>query len=218
MTLSQQEQEGPKPFDITKLEVPYQRNKTLKYYADYKQERENTIQDRGFYGHFKPLATAQQQQRPREITKEVEQISRLRNKGQEWITYQAVFRSKDWKGNPINFGSMLFGKYQLPQFQLGIDEQTLESDPAKTQVAGWDTYYDIPFTPDTAKELISSSVEGSLTLTVVDTANGGKRYSCNVDEFVNEDFDTLINLKSGFAEYLDSRNSSRGIGREGRKK
>ncbi len=197
MTLSQQEQEGPKPFDITKLEVPYQRNKTLKYYADYKQERENTIQDRGFYGHFKPLATAQQQQRPREITKEVEQISRLRNKGQEWITYQAVFRSKDWKG---------------------IDEQTLESDPAKTQVAGWDTYYDIPFTPDTAKELISSSVEGSLTLTVVDTANGGKRYSCNVDEFVNEDFDTLINLKSGFAEYLDSRNSSRGIGREGRKK
>jgi hypothetical protein len=196
----------PKPFDITTLEVPYGRSKILKAYEDADFHKDETCNDIAYTRHFLPLVTAQQKDRPRPVTKEVQGIYRLKDKGKEYLIYHALFRGTDWKRNEVNF-SMLMGRYQLPKFRYEIDPNTNEVITEKTQVQGLDTVYDIPFSKEKAKELIDMSVTGFPTLVIIDPV-GGKKYSCLIDEFIKEEFDVLISQKTGLAQYLEERESN----------
>lgn len=161
--------------------------------------RDATVNERVFRDHFYPKATGDQKDRPRPITKEVEGIYRLKHKGREYLMYHALFRGTDWEKNPIDF-NLLMGKYEIPDFQFKRDPHTDEINDAQTQIMGHETFYDIPFTKEKAKELIEMGIE-RIGLTVIDET--GKKWSCTKQEFVNGDFDELVERNSGYAAYLE---------------
>lgn len=200
---------GPKQIsleELGKLEVPYGRNKIFKAYKDanFLDRRDATVNERVFRDHFYPKAIGSQKDRPRPITKEVEGIYRLKHKGKEYLMYHALFKGTDWEKNQINF-NLLMGKYEIPEFQFKRDPNTDVVIDAQTQITGHETFYDIPFTKEKAKELIEMGIE-RIGLTVIDET--GKRWSCSKQEFLNGDFDELVERKSGFATYLEERKSS----------
>jgi hypothetical protein len=194
---------------LESLEFPYGRSKILAEYKKHEYEYDDPIEARVFYKHFKPLAIAQQKDRQRPITVEVQSISRLRYKGNEYLTYQVLYRSEDWRHNPISFTPSSQGVYKVPRFRVDIDPNTNEVRPGTAQIESHQTFYDIPFTPEKAKELLDMFSEemepGPANLTVVDSGLGGRRFSCNVDEFVNMDYNEPVNLKTGFTEYMKDR-------------
>jgi hypothetical protein len=207
----QTETGGPKkvsPEELEKVEVPYGKSKIIKAYKDanFLDRRDESINERVWRTHFLPKATGDQQDRPRPITKEVQGIYRSKHKGKEYLTYHAMFRGTDWEKNPIDF-NLLMGKYEIPEFQFRRDPHTDEVINAQTQITGHRTHYDIEFTKAKAQELIGMVAEGSLLgLVVIDPS--GKKWSCSKQEFINVDFDELVDRKTGFAAYLEERRSS----------
>jgi hypothetical protein len=201
---------GPKPIDVKTLaqNVPYGRDTIMKTYEAAKYHRDETTNELAFFRHFYPLVLGQTQNgKPRPVTKEVNQIYRLRNKGKEWLMYNATFRGTDWKRNALDW-NYLMCRYQIPIFRYELDPNTNEVIPEKTQIQGLDTVYDIPYSKETAQELISMSPTGTPSLIIIDPA-GNKKYSCNQREFVNDDFDKIIDVKSGFAQYIEDREINR---------
>lgn len=202
----------PKEIDVPileSLEFPYGRSKILAEYKKYEYEYDEPTEARVFYKHFKPLAVAQQKDgRQRPITVEVQSITRLKHKGNEYLTYQVLYRSEDWRHNPISFAPSSQGTFKVPRFRVDIDPNTNEPRQGTAQIDSLHTFYDVPFSKEKAKELISmSSGESPLSLTVVDQS--GRRFSCNPNEFVNEEFDSLVNDKSGFSEWSKERDRKR---------
>jgi hypothetical protein len=216
MTLQTKEKEetsiptkGPKRIsleELGKLEVPYGRNRIFKAYKDanFLDRRDATTNERVFRDHFYPKAIGSQKDRPRPITKEVQGIYRLKHKGKEYLMYHALFRATDWEKNEMDF-SLLMGKYEIPEFHFKRDANTDQVIDAQTQIMGHQTSYDIPFTKEKAQELIEMGIE-RIGLTVIDST--GKKWSCSKQEFINVDFDELVDRKSGFAAYLEERRSS----------
>jgi hypothetical protein len=202
---------GPKeisPVELGELEVPYGRSKILAEYKKYEYEWDDPVEARNFYKHFMPLAVAQQKDRQRPITVEVQSVSRLRHKGNEYLTYRVLYRSEDWRHNTLNFCPSNQGTYKVPRFRVDIDPNTNEVRPGTAQIESLQTHYDIPFSKEKANELISMSSEDSpLTLTIIDSS--GRRHSCNPDEFVNEEFESLVDLKTGLAEYMADRDRNK---------
>jgi hypothetical protein len=193
---------------LESLEFPYGRTKILAEYKKYDYEYDDPIEARVFYKHFKPLAIAQQKDgRQRPITMEVQSISRLRHKGNEYLTYQVLYKSEDWRHNPISFSPSSQGVYKIPRFRVEMDPNTNEVKPGSAQIDTLQTFYDIPFSKEKAKELLdifSDGMEpGPQNLMIVDSSS--RRFSCSVDEFVNADFDDLVNLKTGFNEWMTER-------------
>lgn len=195
--------------DIQKLEVPYGRNAILTRYEKYGRDRDPSCHERVFYTHFKPLAIAQQKYKPRPVTMEVKQITRLKHKGKEFLKYGATLRCTDYRRNAIDFYET-FGYYELPIFTVQTDPNTEEVIKESAQVDGHEQVYDIPFTKEKVKELIGMASESDkVGLAIAD--RNGTRYSCNLSEFMNESYDELVDKKSGYAEYLkskDRRNNS----------
>jgi hypothetical protein len=195
--------------DINQLQVPYGRNAILARYEKYGREREETVHEMVFNRHFKPLAIAQQKSKPRPVTMEVKQITRVKHKGKGFLKYGATLKSSDYRTNAIDFYET-FGHYELPKFAVQTDPNTEEIIEGSAQVNGWESVYDIPFTKEKAKELLAMAPEnGSIGLAIVDS--NGKRYSCSQNEFLNDSYDELIDRKTGFSDYLrdkDRRNNS----------
>jgi hypothetical protein len=147
----------PKEIDVKtleSLEFPYGRTKILAEYKKYDYEYDDPVEARVFYRHFRPLAIAQQKDRPRPITMEVQSISRLRHKGDEYLTYQVLYKSEDWRHNPISFSPSSQGTYKIPRFRVEMDPNTNEVKPGSAQIESLTTYYDIPFSKEKAKELL----------------------------------------------------------------
>jgi hypothetical protein len=95
----------PKEIDVNtleSLEFPYGRSKILAEYKKYDYDYDDPIECRVFYKHFKPLAIAQQKDRQRPITMEVQGINRRKYRGSEWITFQTCYRSQDNTGHVQN--------------------------------------------------------------------------------------------------------------------
>ena len=198
--------------ELDQLEFPYKRSLIEAEYKKFEYEYDPPIEARVWSKHFKPLASGQQKNgRRRPITMEVHSVSRLRNKGREWITFQVCYRSEDWRYNPISFSPSSQGVYKMPRFRTEIDVNTNEPKPGTAQIDTHHTFYDIPFSKNKILELLGMFSEdmepGPSNLTVVDS--GGRRHSCNREEFVNEGFDDLVNLKTGFADYMADREKSR---------
>jgi hypothetical protein len=196
---------------LESLEFPYGRSKILAEYKKYEYDYDDPIEARVFYKHFKPLAIAQQKERRRPITVEVQSISRLKHKGNEYLTYQILYKSEDWRHNPISFTPSSQGVYKIPRFRVEIDPNTNEPRPETARIESQITQYDIPFTKEKAMELLgmfSEEIEpGPHNLAIVDSS--GRRFSCNVDEFVNMDYDELVNIKTGFSEYMKERKGAK---------
>jgi hypothetical protein len=189
--------------DINQLQVPYGRNAILARYEKYGRERDPPCHERVWNSWFKPLATAQQKDKPRPVTIEIKQIIRLKHKGKEYLKYGATLRCTDYRRNAIDFYET-FGHYELPRFTVQTDPNTEEIIEGSAQVDGHETIYDIPFTKEKVKELLSMSPEdGKIQLTIVDQT--GKRCSCNQNEFLNDSYDELIDRKTGYFEYLRDR-------------
>jgi hypothetical protein len=112
---------------LESLEFPYGRSKILAEYKKFDYEYDDPVEARNFYKHFKPLAVAQQLERHRPITVEVQSISRLRHQGNEYLTYQGLYKSKDWRHNRINFFPSNQGAYNIPRFHVDIDPNTNRS-------------------------------------------------------------------------------------------
>ena len=200
----------PKEIDVPtleSLEFPYGRTKILEEYKKFEYEYDEPTEARVFYKHFKPWAIGQQKDRPRPIAMAVLSITRLKHRGNEYITYQVHFQSEDWRHNPIGFAPSSQGTFKVPKFRCQIDPNTNEIKKGTAQIDSHQTFYDIPFTKDKVLELLEMYPEdrepGPSNLTVVDPT--GRRYSCSRDEFVNVDYDKLIDRKTGFASYLEEK-------------
>jgi hypothetical protein len=89
---------------------------------------------------------------------------------------------------------------------------TYEIKKGSAQIESHQTFYDVPFSKEKAQELLDMFSEdlepGPHNLTIVDST--GRRQSCNLDEFVNADYDDLVNLKTGFSEWMKERERESG--------
>jgi hypothetical protein len=189
------------------LEFPYGRSKILAEYKKYEYEYDEPIESRVFSKHFRPLASAQQKDRKRPIRMEVHSICRLKHRGQEWITFQVCYRSEDWRHNPISFFPGIQGTYKVPRFRVEIDPNTNEIKKETAQIESLQTFYDISFSKEKVQELLgifSEDLEpGVQNLTIVDSS--GRRHSCSRKEFIDEDYDKLVDKKTGFAAYMEEK-------------
>jgi hypothetical protein len=209
------ETKGPKRIsveELEKLEVPYGRSKILDAYkkGGFLDKRDESILERNWQRFFYPLATAQQKDRPRPITQQVNGMYRLKHLNKEYIIFHSSWKSTSWKKNPIDF-NQLMGRYDIPEFQHEIDPNTNEIVEGKTQISGHTRFYDIPFTKETAKSLIEIGREG-MDFIVIDSH--GRKYSCSMNEYINDSYDELIDRKSGFAEYMANRDRNRNVQRQ----
>jgi hypothetical protein len=100
--------------------------------------------------------------------------------------------------------------YKIPRFHVDVDPNTNEVISGTAQIESHQTFYDIPHTKEKVLELLSMFPEdlepGPSNLTVVDSS--GRRHSCNREEFISKQFDDLVNLKTGFAEYMQEKERS----------
>ena len=92
----------------------------------------------------------------------------------------------------------------MPEFSLRRGPATHAVIPEWTQEHDMKTIYTIPFTKDKVNELQKYFTQ-PLSLVVIDS-NTGRRYSCNtLAEFRDFVYEELIDLKTGFRDYIRNR-------------
>jgi hypothetical protein len=212
MTL-QTEGIGPKEISLEELreiKVPYGRQIIEESWKQAKKDLKNwdpSVNERTF-DIFKAKATEHFKDIKRPITKETQGIYRLKYGGKEYLMHHSLYKSYDWKRNKISW-TFLEGRISKPIFHVDIDPNTGEIIDNSAMVDGHETIYDIAYTKEKAQELVDMySTDAAFQLIVVD--QNGRKYSCAVDEFVNGDYDELISIKSGFAQYMEERQERKG--------
>jgi hypothetical protein len=184
----------------------FPRHQLVKAYESVGQEYEKTIQDR-VYDVWYPLVTAEPV-KDQEITQKITQLYRVKDaKGKEWLVYDIILYGQDWQGNTRSFDYREGIIEQMPEFDKKIDPATNAVISGTTQVHQTSKLYTIPFTKDKVNELSQYFTE-PLSLIVKDKWTP-RRYGCNsLQEFRDMEYDELISLKTGYTDYIKSKQQS----------
>jgi hypothetical protein len=183
----------------------------VRAYTDFGQVYDHSSHDRA-YAWFHAQVTGKQSIRSQLIEQTITNLMRLKDARGEWLTYGILLRGKNWKGNYVNFFHTEGIVQGMPSFHQEIDPQTEQIIQTTTQIQEQKTVYTIPYTKAKIAELAPYFSE-DVYFVVKDRTIGGRRYSCSIREFTEMNYDDLIDLKTGFAEY--TRNRQRGQLREG---
>jgi hypothetical protein len=138
-----------------------------------------------------------------EIKKTISQVYRIKepSTGKEWLTYNCELFGRDWQGNAHDY-SWLEGVISMPEWTYDIDPRSNKIMSATTQVFAMNKKYIIPFTKEKVSEL-SKWFKTPLSCIVI--ALDGRKYSCSLNEFRDMEYDSLVNLKTGFTEFMQRR-------------
>jgi hypothetical protein len=180
----------------------FPRPAVVKAYETVGQEYERTTQDRVYQQEWLPLVTADPVKN-QEIEQKISQLYRIKDsKGKEWLFYDITLHGRDWQGNRKDFYYRDGIIEHMPEFDRKVDPSTNAVIPESTQVHTVKTIYTIPFSKQKVEDLSQYFTE-SVSCIVVDRSR--KRYTCSLQEFTDLDYEELVNLKTGFAEYMNSR-------------
>jgi hypothetical protein len=164
---------------------------------------EPTVHDRVWTTFFYPLATGNKKLEEQEIEYRVDQMTRHKTKDGEWLTYYVSLVGNDWEGNKIDY-SYIEGKIEnIPIFHRRVDPQTDQIIPGTTQIQDLHDIFTIPFSKQKVEEL-TEYFSDTISF-YIEERRSGRLYICSIQEFRNTDYDELIDIKSGFAEYRKSR-------------
>jgi hypothetical protein len=122
--------------------------------------------------------------------------------GKEWLYYNLEMSGKDWKGNRKDWATLEGVTEGMPEFSYERDASTNKVIPGTTQVLEVKREYTIPFSKAKVEEL-SKYFRQPLSLILV--GQDGRRYSCSLQEFRDMNYDELVNLKTGYTEFMNSR-------------
>jgi hypothetical protein len=182
----------------------YPQKEVVKAYQEVGQEYELTIHDRVYQNFFYPKITGNDKLKEQEIEYRIDALYRSKDyKGNEWLTYHVSMVGNDWEGNRVDYTYMAGVIEGFPKWHRSIDPQTDKVIPNKTQIDEMQTIYTIPYSKQKVNDL-QKHFSGTVSFIVRDKASGGRRYTCSLKEFT-DDFESLIDLKNGWAEYQRSR-------------
>ena len=94
----------------------------------------------------------------------------------------------------------------MPILDKRIDPSTNEIIPGSTLVHEVKSVYTIPFSKQKVNEL--SKYFADNTGFIVKDKHSTTRYSCSMQEFLNLEYEELLNLKTGFTDYMKSQKRS----------
>jgi hypothetical protein len=143
----------------------------------------NDINEEGFFS----LADVSKKPVKHFITK----VVRTKLNGQEHVYYHETLRSYDFLNNAIDH-SRIVGKYDDPQFTSNIDPRT--NKPRATQVSGFETMYEFPWTPNIVEQWAAQDNyqldEHCSYVLKADRTYGGFTF----EQFCTETYDDLVTL------------------------
>jgi hypothetical protein len=175
------------------------------------RDYEFTSQDRN-YQAFHAKITGDENKKDQSIRQRINQLYRLKDgDGKEWLVYDITLGAHDWMGNLLNYYYGTIGKVTdgttdgMPEFHYSFkfNHDTGRMDRDVASVQGHQPYYTIPFSKQKLEEL-SEFFKEPLTFVIVDKATG-KKYSCNQREFTELEYQELIDLKTGFSDYMKNK-------------
>jgi hypothetical protein len=179
----------------------YPQKEVIKAYEEVGQEYEWSVHDRVYQQHFYPKVTGNAKLKEQEIEYKIDALHRLKDSKGEWLTYHVSLFGNDWEGNRIDYSYMAGMIEGIPTFYKKIDPQTDEVIPNTTQVLELKTIYTIPFSKAKVNEL-QKHFSPTVGFIVKDRDIGGKRYTCNLEEFRDFTYEELIDIKTGFRDYI----------------
>ena len=179
--------------------IPPQQIPVVKAYEKVGQTYERTVHDR-VWDWWINLVTADPVSQ-QEIKKEIPQLYRTKDPatGKEWLFYNVDLSGNDWKGNRKDFSYMEGVTEGVPVFNYEIEPSTNTIIAGTTQVLEVKREYSIPFTEAKVDEL-SMYFRNPLSCIVI--AADGRKYSINLEQFKNAPYNELIDLVTGYADYM----------------
>ena len=181
--------------------IPRQRVPVYDAYKKVGQLLERTGSDRT-WDWWISLVTADPV-KDQQIVKSIPQLYRIKDSdGKEWLFYNVDLSGRDWKGNRKDFNYIEGVIEGMPEFHYEIDPSTQKVISGTTQVQDVTRKYTIPFTKAKVEEL---SKHFRVPLSCIIVAPDGRKHSCSLQEFRDSNYDELIDLKTGFSEYMLSR-------------
>jgi len=178
--------------------------RVLEDYAKAGQIYEETVHDRA-WKHFYALVNGNDKTKSQELDQKISSLYRIRDSKGEWLTYGLTLIGKNWKGNRCDFFHSEGLIENLPVWNWEIDPVTDKIMPNSTQVFELKKAYTIPFTKTKINELAPYFTDNCQ---FVVKAKDGRRYSCSQREFCELGYQELIDLKTGFTEYMNSKQQS----------
>jgi hypothetical protein len=179
----------------------------IKAYKDAGKEYEYKGPDRLWEQHFFPKVTANPKLREQDIQIKIPQLYRRKDaKGKEWLYYNVSMRGRDWKGNHVEFSYVEGIIEGMPTFHYEVDPQTDQVIANSIQILETHKVYTIPFSKEKIAK-ISEHFMQPLSCIIVD-GYSNRRYSCSPRDFAEIDYDELLDILTGFADYKKSRQQS----------
>ena len=139
-----------------------------------------------------------------EISIVVPQLYRIKDPvtRKEWLYYNKEILGNDWQGNRKDWSTLEGVIEGMPVFHYQREPSTNKVISGTTQVLETKREYTIPFTKAKVEEL---SKHFRIPLSCIILAPDGRKHSCSLQEFRDSNHDELIDLKTGFSEYMLSR-------------
>jgi hypothetical protein len=183
----------------------------VKAFEKVGHEYERTCHDRAYQEWFYPLMTAEPVAK-QDIKKSISQLYRIKDSdGKEWLFYNVDLSGNDWKGNRKDF-SYLEGVIEgMPIFNYEVEPSTNKVVPGTTQVLEVIKKYTIPFKKEKVEEL-SKHFRNPVGCVIV--ARDGRKYSVSLEQFKSMAYSELIDMVTGFADFMANRRN-RGQLKEG---
>jgi hypothetical protein len=196
--------------DVLKRDLLAPHKEVLAEYVKYGQQYERNGRDRT-YERFYAEVYGKETLRNQPIAQSIANMSRHKDGNGEWLTYQMGLAGRNWKGNKVEYWYDQGGKIEgMPEFHVEVDPQTDQVVSGTMQINELKTIYTIPFSKEKVIEL-EPFLSETCGFSVKDRS--GRRQSCNsLSEFRDMDYEDLVNLKTGFTDYIRNKQQLVGIG------
>jgi hypothetical protein len=186
--------------------IPPSQIPVYKAYQKVGQVYERTIHDR-VWDWWLNLCTADPVKN-QEIRITISQVYRSKDPAtnKEWLYYNLEMSGRDWKGNRKDWATLEGVTEGMPEFFYEVEPSTQKIIPGTTQVLEVKREYTIPFTKAKVEEL---SIHFKQPLSCIVVAQDGRKYSCSLQEWRDMSFDELVNLKTGFTDFMKNRRGTK---------
>ena len=180
--------------------IPRQRVPVYDAYKKVGQLLERTGSDRTWDWWISLVTADPVKDQP--IVKSIPQLYRIKDSdGKEWLFYNVDMSGRDWKGNRKDFNYVEGVIEGMPEFHYEIDPTTNKVISGTTEVLDVTRKYTTPFSEAKVDE-ISKWFRHPLSCIVV--APDGRKYSVSLKQFKSMSYDELIDLVTGYGQYMKS--------------
>ena len=137
-----------------------------------------------------------------ELQQEINALYRVKTNKGEFLFYGISLTGINHKGESIGFYHTEGIIENIPVFEKKINPDTTEVESGPL-IHNHTTLYNIPFTKKKIDNELSPYFADSVQYIVKDKT--GRKYTCNLDEFRDLPYEELINLKTGYTDYMKNR-------------